>query len=414
VTGAEPARRIEPPVWSRRPAIRAIHDALGSGRFVGGAVRDTLLGRPVGDIDLATPLTPDAVIHRLELAGIRAVPTGLAHGTVTAIADGQAVEVTTLRRDVATDGRHAVVEYTDDWAADAARRDFTMNALYLDQSGGVWDPAGGLADCLSGRVRFVGEPGRRIQEDRLRVLRFYRFQAHYGRGPADPAARAACRAATGELGLLSGERIRAELFKLLAAPDPAPTLRVMAADGVLRAVLPGPASPDRLAQLTPLEPAADPLRRLAALLPPNRRGAADLADKLRLSNRDTERLVDLVSEVPPIDLDADAAGQRAALYRLGPARYRDRVLLKAAASGRVAPVPLLLALAEIWREIPLPVDGADAIALGVPEGPRIGALLRTLEQWWIAQDFRPDRESCLAHLAELAAQAPPDRPPVEQ
>jgi poly(A) polymerase len=392
-------RRIEPPGWLLHPAVRAVCAALGAARFVGGAVRDTLLGRAVGDLDMATPLAPDTVIERLGRAGIRTVPTGLRHGTVTAIADGVTIEVTTLRRDVETDGRRAVVAFTADWAADAARRDFTMNALYLDPEGGLWDPVGGLADCLAGRVRFVGAPARRIAEDRLRLLRFYRFQAHYGREPADPAARAACAAAAGDLALLSGERIRSELLRLLAAPDPVPTLALMVEDGVLGRILPMPAALDRLARLIRLEPAADPLLRLACLLPDG--SAVDrLAAALKLSGAEHDRLAQATG--PLLELDAEPAAQRRALHRLGGAAYRDRLLLAAAAAGRDDRLAALLGLAQSWPVPALPIGGTDVLALGVPPGNRVGALLRAVEAWWIARDFQPDRAALLARLAELA------------
>lgn len=399
-----PIRRIGPPPWLARKPVSAVYDAIGDGRFVGGAVRDLLLGRKIGDLDLATTLTPDLVMDCLGTAGIRFVPTGLAHGTITALAGHEPIEITTLRRDVETDGRHAIVAYTDDWAADAARRDFTMNALYLDAAGDVWDPVGGIEDCLAGRVRFVGDAGQRIQEDVLRLLRFYRFLAHYGRGPADPAARAACRSAAPLLPTLAGERIAAELRKLLLAPDPVPVIRLMIDDGVLRQLLPEPAEPDRLAALIPLEPAADAIRRLAALLPAG--DTLPVAEALRLSVKERDRLLDLTGREAAPPPDADARAQRRALYRLSAERYRDLVLLAAASRRDAAPLPALLALAAAWTDPALPVSGADALALGVRPGKRVGELLRALEAWWIESDFRPGRAECLARLRELAAEAP--------
>jgi poly(A) polymerase len=399
MTGA-PARRIAPPPWLDRPRVRAVYDAIGDGRFVGGAVRDTLLGRKVGDLDLATPLPPEEVIARLERAGIRFVPTGLAHGTVTALAGHEPIEITTLRRDVETDGRHAVVAYTDDWAEDAARRDFTMNALYLDAAGNLWDPVGGIEDCLAGRVRFVGDARQRIEEDVLRLLRFYRFLAHYGREPADAEARDACRALAPKLHGLAGERVRTELKKLLAVPDPSPTIRLMIEDCVLRELLPEPAEIGRLAALVRLEPEADPIRRLAALLPPG--DALPVAEGLRLSVKERERLLDLSGRKVPLTIEADDRTQRRALHRLGTERYRDLVLLSAAGSGATARLPALLALADAWGDPALPVAGADAVALGVPPGKRVGELLRTVEAWWIEGDFRAGRKECLTRLRELA------------
>lgn len=390
MSAEQPIRRIAPPDWLRHPGVSALLDALPDGRFVGGVVRDTLLGLPPGDLDLATPLTPAEVVDRLGRAGIKTVPTGIAHGTVTAVlADGRLVEITTLRRDVETDGRHAAVAFTDDWAADAARRDFTLNALYLDRSGGLWDPMGGIGDCLAGRVRFVGEPLRRIDEDVLRIPRFYRFQARYGRVPADPAARVACRDRADRISGLAGERLQTETRKLLAAADPTPTVRLMIEDGVLGAYLPAPFHPDRLAALVRIEPRADPIRRLGALLDD---GAA-AADRLRLPNADRDRLIALTGP-NPIDPDAGDHAQRVALHRWGVPLYRDFALLRGA--------PRLLALADAWADPSLPVGGADVRALGIASGPAVGALLRAVEAWWIAGDFQADRTACLEQLRVLA------------
>ncbi len=393
-----PTRRIAPPPWLDRPAVRAVYDAIGNGRFVGGAVRDLLLDRKIGDLDLATPLPPEEVMARLKRAGLRSVPTGLAHGTITALAEHEPVEITTLRRDVETDGRHAVVAYTDDWAEDAKRRDFTMNALYLDAAGDLWDPVGGIEDCLAGRIRFVGEARQRLEEDVLRLLRYYRFVAHYARGPADADARAACRDMAPKLHGLAGERVRVELKKLLSAPDPLPTLRLMVEDQVLKELLPEPAELDRLAGLVALETEPDPIRRLAALLPPDR--AAPVAERLRLSVKERERLLDLDGRKAVPGPDADDHTQRRALYEIGADRYRDLVLL-AAAGTPTDRLPSLLALAEAWPHPSLPVAGADALALGLLAGKRVGAALRAVEQWWIEGDFRAGREDCLARLAAL-------------
>jgi len=385
-----PIRRIEPPAWLVQPPLMALLDALGQGRFVGGIVRDTLLGLPPGDLDLATPLPPTEVTRRLAAAGIKTVPTGIDHGTVTAVlSDGRPVEITTLRRDVETDGRHATVAFTIDWAADAARRDFTMNALYLDRTGGIWDPIGGIEDCEAGRVRFVGEPLRRIEEDVLRILRFYRFQARYGRVPADPAARAACRARVARIRSLAGERLQAETLKLLMAVDPTPTVRLMIEDGVLAAYLPAPFDPNRLAALVAIEPEPDPIRRLAALLD----SGIAATERLRLSNTDRDRLVALTGP-NPIDPTAGEHAQRVVLYRHGATLYRDFALLAGA--------PQLLRLAEAWPNPTLPVGGGDAKALGLAAGPAVGALLRNVETWWIDGDFQADRTACLERMRVLA------------
>jgi len=317
------------------------------------------------------------------------VPTGIDHGTVTAVlANGRPVEITTLRRDVETDGRHATVAFTTDWAADAARRDFTMNALYLDRSGGIWDPIGGLNDCLAGRVRFVGEPAWRIQEDVLRILRFYRFQARYGNPPADPLARAACRDRAQLIQGLAGERLQTETRKLLAVLDPTRTVRLMLEDGILAAYLPGPFHVDRLAALVAIEPEPDPIRRLAALI----EDGTAAAERLRLSTAERDRLVALTGD-NPVDPGADRHAQRVALYRLGAPLYRDFALLRGARHLRT--------VAEAWDSPVLPVGGKDLKALGVPTGPRVGDLLKQVEAWWIDGDFQADRAACLAHLKTL-------------
>lgn len=401
--GDAPAAHIAPPPWMSEAPVRAVLTALGgTARFVGGCVRDTLLGRAVGDIDLATSLAPEEVMRRLAAAGLKAVPTGLAHGTVTAVVPPRQLEITTLRRDVETFGRHARVAFTEDWAEDAARRDFTMNALFLDDQGDVFDPVGGLGDLHAGRVRFVGDPATRIREDVLRILRFYRFHAHYGKGAADAPARAACRALASLLPGLSGERVAAETLKLLAAPDPVPTLRLMAEDGVLAVLLPEATRLDRLASLLPLEPAPDPLRRLGALIAGD---PAAPAERLHLSRAQRDRLAALAAAPVTIDLAGDERAQRRALHRLGAALYRDLVLLAAADGAAGERVPALLALAEAWRPRALPVKGSDVTALGVPAGPEVGRLLAELETWWEAGDFRADRRAALAELKRRLGQS---------
>jgi len=401
-TAQQPAERIAPQPWMSEAATRAVLRALapegGAARFVGGCVRDALLGRAIKDIDIATPLVPEEVMRRLEAAGIKAVPTGLAHGTVTAVAPLRHFEITTLRRDVETFGRHARVAFTDDWAADARRRDFTLNALFLDAEGNVFDPVGGLGDLRAGRVRFVGDAATRIREDVLRLLRFYRFHAHYGRGAADAEARAACRALAPLLPTLSGERVAAEMLKLLAAPDPLPTLRMMAEDGVLAALLPEARRLDRLAALVPLEPAPDALRRLGALLGSDAGAAAAVAERLRLSNEQRERLAALAAPSVAVDLAGDERAQRRALHRLGADLYRDLVLLRAGQRGDAAQARRLLALAAGWRPREFPLKGRDVTAHGVAEGPEVGRLLAALEAWWEAGDFRADRKAALAEL----------------
>jgi len=400
--------RIEPQPWMVESATLAVLDALAAvgvvARFVGGSVRDALLGRPIGDIDIATPAPPQRVMELLEKRGIKVVPTGLAHGTVTAIAGTppRHFEITTLRRDVETYGRRARVAFDADWAADAARRDFTINAIFLDPDGTIHDPVGGLADLRACRVRFVGDPATRIAEDVLRILRYYRFEARFGTGLGDPRARAACRAMAHLLPNLSAERVAQELTKLLETSDPVPALRMMQEDGVLSVILPEARRPDRLQHIVAVEPERDPLRRLAALVDVDAAAAVAVAERLRFSKAWRDRLHGLA---PPwvVDPRADMAAQRLALYRLGAERYRDIALLMAA-EGAMSRDRLveLLALAGDWTAPVFPLAGRDITALGIPPGPRVGRLIDAVREWWEAGDFTADRAACLACLTELA------------
>lgn len=402
--------QLAPQPWMREPATRALLDALAeagiAARFVGGCVRDALLGRPIADIDLATPARPEDVTAALDKAGIKTVPTGIEHGTITAVVNSHGpprhFEITTLRRDVETYGRHARVAFDADWAEDAARRDFTINAIYLDPDGSVHDPVGGLADLAAHRVRFVGDAGKRIAEDVLRVLRYYRFEARFGSGEGDAAARAACRAAAPLLHKLSAERVAQELIRLLAVADPVPALQMMQEDGVLVPILPEAARLDRLARLIAIEPEPDPLRRLAALIAVDAEGAAHMAERLRLPNAWRDRLAGLTPPWP-VDPAGDARAQRQALYRLGAERYRDVALLMAAEGSRgEARLTELLALAGDWKSPAFPLAGRDVTALGIPPGPRVGQLLAEVRRWWEEGDFAADRAACLARLREVA------------
>jgi poly(A) polymerase len=407
-------RPLAAQAWLRAPASRRVLAALGAdghpARFVGGCVRDGLLGLPdVGrELDVATPERPEQVIRLLERAGLPAIPTGLAHGTVTTIADGRRFEITTLRRDLACDGRHAEVEFTDDFALDAARRDFTINAMSCDAAGRLYDYFGGRADLAAGRIRFVGQAAARITEDYLRILRFFRFYARYGRLPADPEALAAARAAAPELRRLSGERIQAEMVKLLEAEDPLPALHLMAETGVLGQVIPGPVALDRLARLLDVAPDSDPLVRLAALLRPPPGGPAateKVAERWRMANRDAARLLAMTNEPLP-ELSASPSERARDLHRLGTERYADLVRIAAADVEGASSAALAEALAgaTTWEPKRLPVGGDDILALGVPAGPRVGAILAALEAWWVDHDFAPDRAACLAEARRLLAQ----------
>ena len=369
--------------WRKKRGMRRLLAALGADegltRYVGGAVRDDLLALPVSDIDLATRIPPDDVIRRLEKAKIKAVPTGIDHGTVTAISDGHPFEVTTLRRDVSTDGRRATVAFTNDWQEDAARRDFTINALSADPgSGELFDYFGGIADLEQRHIRFIGDPLQRIAEDHLRILRFFRFHARFGAGEPDVAALNACSERANDLMALSRERIADELLKLLGLPDPAPTLRIMLDRGILRPVLPE-IDGARLAQLKLLmtaenEAHAEPeaLRRLAALLPRDPAIAESVAARLRLSNKAKKRLACAAADdalQPP----------RSLAYRFGRDCAIDRLLL----SGRAKEADEI----AHWHAPRLPISGGALIKRGLAEGPGIARTLRQIEDRWVDAGF---------------------------
>jgi poly(A) polymerase len=400
-----------------RRALQALMANGRPARFVGGCVRDGLLGLDQAgrDLDLATAEPPKQARALLEAAGFRVIPTGLAHGTVTAVTDARRFEITTLRRDVATDGRHASVAFTDDFQADAARRDFTINAMSCDREGRLFDYFGGRADLAAGKIRFVGPAAQRVAEDFLRILRFFRFLAHYGQPPPDAEALQACAEAAPEIARLSGERVQVEMRKLLEAKDPLPALRLMVETGVLAQLLPGRPAEDRPARLLALAPEADWLLRLAALLRGQTLDAIErVAARWRLSSRDAERLAALSQEpLPP--LRATPATRRRALHRTGVERYADLVRL-AAAEERTgdAGAALAEALAESarWQPKALPITGHDVMGLGVPAGPAVGEVLARVEDWWVEADFSPDRAACLAKARALArdlghAEAPP-------
>jgi len=383
------------------PALAALVTTLGGGettRLIGGVVRDSILGAPVSDIDMATRLTPDAVLARLADAGIKAVPTGLAHGTITAVLATGPVEITTLRRDVATDGRHAVVAFTDDWQEDAARRDFTINALSANpQTGEVYDYFDGQADLVAARVRFIGDPLQRIAEDHLRILRFFRFHARFGRGDPQATDLAACAARANDLMALSRERVAAELLKLLDAPDPVPTVRIMLANGIFAPILPEITDVTALARLalreTDFAIAPSPIRRLSALIGPNPVLAATIAARLKLSKAQTKRLV------LACDPNRRNAPPRALAYRIGIEGARDRLLL---AEGDATDFGQLDALV-----LPaLPIGGGALIERGLPPGPGVARTLRTIEDVWVAEDF-PLGDRFDAIVADAISRATP-------
>jgi poly(A) polymerase len=385
--------RLDAKAWRKTRGVPRILKAWGSKqgltRYVGGAVRDDLLGLPVSDIDFATRLRPEEVIERLEAAHIKAVPTGIEHGTITAVADGQPAEVTTLRADVATDGRRATVAFTDDWMADASRRDFTINALYADpEDGEVHDYFGGLDDLKAGRVRFIGDPLTRIAEDHLRILRFFRFHARFGKGEPDAAALDACVARANDLMALSRERIADELLKLLALAEPATTVALMIARGILEPVLPEIVGAKRLAALIAAEAEAgfapDPVRRLSALLPADPETAETIAARLKLSNKARKRIASAA--------DGDLSANRQALaYWVGAESAQDRLLL----AGRTDDAAAL----SDWPVPRLPVTGGQLIKRGVPQGPLVAKTLQAIERAWVAAGF-PSGEALAGLVAE--------------
>jgi poly(A) polymerase len=394
--------------WLSEPETNAVMQALGHARFVGGAVRNALLGAPVVDIDIAVPVPPEQTVKLLEAAGIKAIPTGFDHGTVTAIKNGKIFEVTSLRRDVATDGRHATVAYTREWDEDAARRDFTINALYAAADGEIFDYTGGLQDLIAGRVRFVGNAPDRIAEDYLRILRLFRFHAWYGKGEMDAEALRAAADAKAGLKQLSGERIAKELRRLLECPNPAPVLRVMAASGILPELLPFALQLPRLERLVHIDAEnsfpPDTMLRLAALLPDDISAARAVAERLKLSGADRARLEELAGAADGALSHLPAGQVHALLYKIGTEAFKDRVRLTwAAAAPGVNAIPwrMLLAVADTWKKPRFPLTGGDLLAAGVPEGPLVGKILGEVETWWIENDFSEDGAALAERLKAI-------------
>ncbi len=369
----------------------AIAAAGGEARVAGGAVRNALMKVPVSDVDIACDLPPERVTAACVAAGFKVVPTGIDHGTVTVVVHHHPFEVTTLRHDIETDGRRAKVQYTDDWQADAMRRDFTMNALYCDAKGRITDFTDGYADILRNRIRFVGSPAKRIEEDYLRILRFFRFHARFGKGATDKAGLAACRRQVKGIAGLSAERLRQEMMKLLAAPGAVSTLKVMARSGILKHVLPHTAEWRVLARLP-----ADPLPRLFVLAAE----PAELRERFKLSNAETERIAALMFDMPPSPA-LRLREHRIILYQLGATKWRDLVHLawaRSKAPASDAGWKRLLRLPDRWPIPKLPVTGNDLINAGMAPGPELGQVLRRMEDWWMASDFKPDRQALLARV----------------
>jgi poly(A) polymerase len=399
--------------WLRTGELARILALLDSGgeeaRVVGGAVRNALLHEPLGDIDIATTALPEEVVRRVEAAGCKAVPTGIEHGTITVVADSHPFEVTTLREDIETDGRRAEVFFGRDWRRDAERRDFTMNALFLGRDGTVHDYVGGLADIADRRVRFIGDAATRIAEDYLRILRFFRFHAAYGRGGLpDSAGLHACIVARAGLDTLSRERVRMEMLKLMLARHAVPALAVMAETGLIEMVLGGVPLLASLSNLIKLEASLslppDPARRLAALGVLVTEDAERLRERLRLTNAESDRLTSMGDAWWRIVAGSSEQASRTLLYRLGPDSYLDRVLLAWSRAPEGVADPQWRALATLpsrWSAPLFPLKAADFMARNVEKGPHLGAAMRAAEQAWIEAGFPLDRET-LARIADEA------------
>ncbi|MCZ7480295.1 CCA tRNA nucleotidyltransferase [Rhizobium rhizogenes] len=407
--------------WFEKPALRRIFTLLnadgGEVRIVGGAVRNALMDLPVVDVDMATTLTPDVVVQRAKAAGIKAVPTGIEHGTVTLVIDGEGFEVTTLRRDVETNGRHAQVAFGTDWQTDAERRDLTINALYANEKGEIIDLIDGLPDVETRTVRFIGDAAMRIAEDYLRILRFFRFFAHYGSGRPDADGLRASARAKDKLGTLSAERVWSETKKLLSARDPSRALLWMRQSGVLAEILPETEKwgIDAIHGLVTTEQslgwAVDPMLRLAAIVPPDKDRLAALAARLRLSKAEAGYLAGWAS-APAIDPEMKETALDRLLYRQGVEGVRTRLKLALAsaradlsagdaAMQKVARLSTLLTRAEKFKKPGFPLSGADVMAAGVESGPKVGEVLKNLEEKWIDVNFSLDRAALTARLKTM-------------
>lgn len=394
-------------IWLRDAETQKIMSALNDGataRFVGGCVRNALMSVPVADVDIATTDEPAASTAKLEAAGFKVVPIGADHGTVMAVGADRSYEVTTLRVDVETDGRHADVAFTQDWQGDAERRDFTMNALYADADGTIHDPLGGYDDIKAKRVRFIGDAELRIKEDYLRILRFFRFHAAYGQGELDGTGLQACAENREGLSQLSAERIHIELLKLLGADNAAPVVRAMAAAGILTDVLPEASRLDRFERVLDIEVtqlfSSDPVLRLGAIVD-GQASAASAAKRLKLSNADRDRLAAMHTDQTKIVCYLSMREVRRALYNLGLQLFKDRVMLGWADDGKTTNAfqwRALLAMADSWERPELPLTGSMIMSAGVPEGPEISRVRDEVEEWWIDSDFTEDEFSIIERL----------------
>lgn len=417
----EPTGKLNPEPWLSDPATVSVMNALSAGgadvRYVGGCVRDALARRPVADIDIGTPEAPDLVMQRLASADIKSIPTGLDHGTVTAVKDGQAFEITTLRCDVETDGRRAVIAFTDDWIVDSSRRDFTINAMSANRDGDVYDYHDGIADLAHGRIRFVGISEQRVQEDYLRILRYFRFYAHFGRPPYDEGAFSACRKHAEHLKDISAERIRHEILRTLTALEPADAFIMMRDAHVLDVILPEATEIGTLRAaawlasrgviIKGLKP--DRLRQLGAVLSPKCDGTG-VASRLRLSKKEASRLINMKKFAPIFNVLDAIDDIQPRIKKLGNETVVDALILAWAArladdaklpASETATRLAALETALKWEAPELPIAGADVKALGIPTGPDIGTALRAVEDWWTEGGFVANRDACLEYLKSI-------------
>jgi poly(A) polymerase len=420
MSGAEQgatSRSLAGAAWLSSGALSRLLDVLDrdgeEARAVGGAVRNALIGMPVHEIDVATTAVPKEVARRVEAAGFKAVPTGIQHGTVTVVIDKHPFEVTTLRKDVETDGRHATVAFGRDWKTDAERRDFTINALSVTRDGTVYDYTGGTDDLAARRVRFIGDPHKRIEEDYLRILRFFRFHAAYGPGGSpDAEGLVACIAGRDGLAQLSRERLRMEMMKLLVAPHAVPTLIVMADCGLALRILGGVSYLASFENMVKVEAAislaADPVQRLGALGVMVAEDAQRLHERLRLTNNEVARLASMAEGWRRISPAIGEQGARAIVYRLGAQAFTDHALLGWARSSASASDKAwhgLATLPQRWSAPVFPLKADDFIKRGVAKGPALGVALRAAEAVWIAQGF-PNDQAALDGIADKAARSP--------
>ncbi|MEP3247040.1 MAG: CCA tRNA nucleotidyltransferase [Sneathiella sp.] len=389
-----------PPEWLSYPEtarlFSAIHEAGGECRFVGGCVRDALLGILSDDLDICTNMRPEAVLDCLGKAGFRVIPTGMSHGTVTAVLNKRVFEVTTLRVDVETDGRHADVSFTQSWQEDAARRDFTFNALFLEQDGRLYDFFSGLQDLERGIVRFIGEPAERIQEDYLRILRYFRFLARFGQSVQCPSAEEAIVLNKGGLAQLSAERISKELLLLLKVPNPMAAVEMMDRLGIFEVLFERDVSVSLLSSMIMLDFQSDEINRLSGLLKGDDQYARQVARELRLSSRAENRLIRSCEDRLKPSLNRQE--QKKTLYFVGKQTFEDRVLLSWAREPAAVAYADYLKLAEEWLIPEFPVSGKDLIDRGIQPGPEMGAQLKKMENQWVDSDFKLDWEALLGQL----------------